>query len=570
MGASGSTKKIIHNSEYIHALLISFTKIKEFNEYFKYQKEKQNLSKILYSLIDSNLLDGMVLEFNEYIKKFYPNEIQELNLNQILDFILTQLHEENNKLKGENIKNNINNNLNIDNTNEIELYNNFKNYYLINESIIQDLFFREDEFISICSTCKTKLYKFTIEKTLHFDMIKYIKEQKNLQLIDLIKNKEEKNKINILCNQCNKITNHLCITNLKKLPEIFIISFDNINIKKITDYYLNMEIANEKYILIGIIINKDENNNDVINYNLLYKDKYSINNWFIYDTEKKEKRKINDIKKICQNPLVLFYQKKITHIKIFLNKIYTQLNFLFKGILSLEEKINKHINNINNFEKYYLVNKLWFIKISKILENNDIYNNNSILFESFNDINNIHNLNNEQLKNLYEIITKERITEINDIFFPEFEINKESNINYPKDFVLINEKDLNIFLDEINVEIKNKEKILYEIMFGENYTFIKDNNENNVYFVAYNLMFFFNVEKIFIFNDKKYFEREINFYIKNKGLEAYYEERNLDIDLNIQNIIDKEGDNIGSLINVVMNKTMINLNKFVFNHNLKE
>ena len=154
-------------------------------------------------------------------------------------------------------------------------------------------------------------------------MIKYIKEQKNLQLIDLIKNKEEKHKINLLCNQCNKITNHLCITNFKKLPEIFIISFDNINTKKITDYYLNMEIANEKYILIGIIINKDENNNDVINYNLLYKDKYSINNWFIYDTEKKEKRKINDIKKICQNPLVLFYQKKITHIKIFLNKIYT-------------------------------------------------------------------------------------------------------------------------------------------------------------------------------------------------------------------------------------------------------
>ena len=570
MGASGSTKKIIHNSEYIHALLISFTKIKEFNEYFKYQKEKQNLSKIFYSLIDSNLLDGMVLEFNEYIKKFYPNEIQELNLNQILDFILTQLHEENNKLKEKKSNNNINNNLNIDNTNEIELYNNFKKYYLINESIIQDLFFREDEFISICSACKTKLYKFTIEKTLHFDMIKYIKEQKNLQLIDLIKNKEEKHKINLLCNQCNKITNHLCITNFKKLPEIFIISFDNINTKKITDYYLNMEIANEKYILIGIIINKDENNNDVINYNLLYKDKYSINNWFIYDTEKKEKRKINDIKKICQNPLVLFYQKKITHIKIFLNKIYTQLNFLFKGIISLEEKINKHINNKYNFEKYYLVNKLWFIKISKILENNDIYNNNSILFESFNDINNIHNLNNEQLKNLYEIITKERITEINNIFFPEFELNKESDINYPKDFVLINEKDLNTFLDEINIEIKNKEKILYEILFGEDYTFIKDNNENNVYFVTYNLMFFFNVEKIFKFNDKKYFEREINFYIKNKGLEAYYEERNLDIDLSIQNIIDKEGDNIGTLINVIMNKTMINLNKFFFNQNLKE
>ena len=568
MGASGSSKKIIHNSEYIHALLISFTKIKEFNEYFKYQKDKQNLSKIFYSLIDSNLLDGIVLEFNKYTKKFYPNEMQELNINQILDFILTQLHDENNKLKGENINNN-NNNLNIDNTNEIELYNNFKKYYLINESIIQDLFYREDEFISICSTCKTKLYKFTIEKTLHFDMIKYFNEN-NLQLIDLITTKQEKHKKNLLCNHCNIITNHLCITNFKKLPEIFIISFDNINYKKITDYYLNMEIANEKYILIGIIINKDENNEDVNNYNLLYKDKNTINTWFIYATNKKEKRNIKNIKTICQNPLVLFYQKKITLVKIYLNKIYTQLNFLFKGILSLEEKINKHIGNINNFEKYYLVNKLWFLKISKILESTDIYNNNTILFESFNDINNIHTLNNDQLNNLYEIIIKERIKEISDIIFPEFEINKESNITYPKDFVLINEKDLNIFLDEINIEIKNKEKMLYEIIFGENYTFIKDNKENNVYFVTYNLMFFFNVEKIFILNDKKYFEREINFYIKNKGLEAYYEERNLDIDLNVQNIIDKEGDNIGSLINVVMNKTMINLNKFVFNRNLKE
>ena len=141
-------------------------------------------------------------------------------------------------------------------------------------------------------------------------MMKYFKEN-NLQLIDLITTKQEKHKKNLLCTHCNKITNHLCITNFKKLPEIFIISFDNINYKKITDYYLNMEIANEKYILIGIIINKDENDKDVNNYNLLYKDKNTINTWFIYDTNKKEKRKIINIKTICQNPLVLFYQKKI-------------------------------------------------------------------------------------------------------------------------------------------------------------------------------------------------------------------------------------------------------------------
>ena len=124
-------------------------------------------------------------------------------------------------------------------------------------------------------------------------------------------------------------------------------------------------------------------------------------------------------------------------------------------------------------------------------------------------------------------------------------------------------------MDEFEIKIKNKEKTLYEIMCGENYIFIKDKNNENVYFVCYNLLFLLSVEKIFKFNDERYFEREINLYIKNNGLESYYDERKLDIDLKIQNIIDKEGEIIGEFISIINNKTMINLNKHFFNQNLQ-
>ena len=74
-------------------------------------------------------------------------------------------------------------------------------------------------------------------------------------------------------------------------------------------------------------------------------------------------------------------------------------------------------------------------------------------------------------------------------------------------------------------------------------------------------MFLLSVEKIFVFNEERYFEREINDYIKDKGLENYYEIRKLDVDSKIQNIIDKDDGNIGQLISIINDKTMANINK---------
>ena len=52
-------------------------------------------------------------------------------------------------------------------------------------------------------------------------------------------------------------------------------------------------------------------------------------------------------------------------------------------------------------------------------------------------------------------------------------------------------------------------------------------------------------------------------------MESYYEERHLDYDSNIQDINDKENETIGRIITIAKNKTMMNLNKYLFNQNIK-
>ena len=570
MGASG--KKTIKSSDYIPALLISLTKIKEFREYFTSKKDFGKLSKIFKSLIDDNLLDGIVLEFNKFMNQYNTNSKKLLDINNIILFILNKLHEETNELKNDSNNDNDDNDtslldINNPNYNEDSIYNEFLKYYSYNKSCIQDLFFREDESISICSKCKKTFYNFNIEKQLHFDIINY-KKNDELELLDLIKEKQEKFIQKNFCINCKQKNDILNIINFKKLPEIFIISFDNISKYHTINYYLNLNISNEAYVLICIIINKNELNEDVTNYNVFYKNNKK---WLIYDTNNKETRNVENIKLISQNPLVCYYQKKITYVNIFINDLYDKLKSLFSELNVLQEKIKKHISNAKNWEKYYIINKKWFNKLIKIFENDDAYNDDNFVIENFDSINNVNNMNINQKKKLDELfIHRIKILENENLFIPEFDINQETRIKYPQNFVLIPEKYLNEFLQEfdIDININSISKYLYDILIGENYLFIKDNENINTYFVGYNLLFLINIEKIFIFYNEKYFEKEINKYIKDKGLINYYEERNIDEYQPIQNIYDKEQEKIGQFISLINNGTMIQLNKFFLNKNM--
>ncbi len=103
MGTSGNIVKQSQDS-YIPAVLISLSKIKEFKKYFELKNDKKNkneLTNIFSSLIHSiNLLDGHVLEF----KKIYKEDI---NIKNLIKFILNKLHDElNEKKHSENILNN--------------------------------------------------------------------------------------------------------------------------------------------------------------------------------------------------------------------------------------------------------------------------------------------------------------------------------------------------------------------------------------------------------------------------------------------------------------------------------
>ena len=75
---------------------------------------------------------------------------------------MSKLDEENNELKNIISSSIIKQSQNIDNNNENQVYNYFLNYYRTNKSIIQDLFYREDETISMCSKCKNTFYNFNL------------------------------------------------------------------------------------------------------------------------------------------------------------------------------------------------------------------------------------------------------------------------------------------------------------------------------------------------------------------------------------------------------------------------
>ena len=559
MGASGS-KKIKNNTQlYIPALLVSFTKINEFNNYFKYQKDKGKLTKIFHSLINSiDLLDGHVLEFNK-IKDSEINNKDNISIKKLIDFILDKLHNELNDLNNQN--NNIEQKIN--DTNEEHSYHQFKDfYYKNNRSIIQDLFYGEKETISRCSKCKETTYNFSMNKFLYFDIHSY---KNQVDLNNLIKDYGKQEEIMTFCKKCQKNTDVLTRTIIKKLPEIFIISFDNFDGNSI-NYYLNLIIQDEPYILICFIINADECNLKDENYHVFYREN---ENWFNYNVIKKQIKQINKIVDINKNPLVTFYQKKITYDKIIANNFYVNLSELFNYLKGIPELLKNHIEDEKNFCNYYLINKRWINKLCKIFESEETYKDDNLIFDSFNQVTNILNLDITELKKKITLMINRRDELKNEnIFIPEYETNKESGIKYPNNFIIIEEKELNKLLKTLKLDI-NLDKILYQIIIGENYLFVKSKENNNIYYICFSIIFLFNVERIFRFNEDKYFGREIKQYIKDRGgLDFYFEERNLDVEKkDIQQIIDKENEYIGDLINIINNNTLIEINKYFLNKN---
>jgi hypothetical protein len=240
---------------------------------------------------------------------------------------------------------------------------------------------------------------------------------------------------------------------------------------------------------------------------------------------------------------------------------------LLKDQENIKDLINEHLVADADYEKYYLVNKNWYFKIIKILEDEINYSN-----EGF--INTEENIKNELKKKNVDLIKKyklysERKKKLKDLEKVEMKLEKNMKVKFPKDFVLVKEDVLNNFYNLI-YNSKLSEKYLYEVKFGENYIFIKDkknnNNNNETIFVSYfnkndNS---FDVECILQYFNPC-FDEEIEKYISNRGgIEYFYYKKELKLDEEvIQTIIDiKTRKSIGNLINIKNPKNHFDLGRF--------
>lgn len=541
MGAS--CPNLLEDRTCLNSLLISFTRIKEFRDIFK-EEPKNELSKIFYSLCQNEKeVENCVNKFKNLIKIEKGPECK-LNFQQLLDFILSRLNEE------------LNENIHINREQNIKEY--AEKFSEMTNSVMERLFFGSKELIKTCNYCQKKDYNYEIFSDTFFDVAN---NKSDVELNEILIKKKGKK----FCGNCNKKRDFEVENKYFNIPEIFIISFNCEDFKENIYYYLGFKINNEQYILNGFIMKKNERNEVVKDYNVFFEEDKK---WYIYKTVNNSKLEIKDITDITGNPIVVFYKKTGK----FYNDIYNEIINLLKDQDNIKDLINEHLVADDDYEQYYLVNKKWFNKIIKILEDEANYTDDSF-------INTEENIKNSLKKRNFDLIEKhrlysERIRKLKNL--DELDMNQEENlkIEFPKGFILIKQEVLNNFFKLICI-FQLPKKYLYETKFGENYIFIKDkikDNNNEIIFVCHlnKNDSSFDVECILKYFNPC-FNEEAEKYISNRGgIEYFYLKKELKLDEGgIQKIKDaNKEETIGNLINIKNPKNHFDLGRFEFENKI--
>ena len=397
-------KANIFNS-YISSLLISFFNIKELKAYFLKNKglyKNGNISSLLFDLMmeGENNLKNITNNFINKINELNQDILKQLDFKNLIDFILTTLHNELNEKKNENKI------IDCEDYDENLSFYKFKtNYENQNKSIIQNIFFGIIENISHYNCCGLIKYNFDIFKYLYPDITITDKIDLNSLISDSI---NKKNNIQKFCKMCF-LEKRETIEQVKlhDYPEILIVILNNYNNLKMN---LNtiIRINQYNYNLFECIIKTKENT-----YNLL-----------LYDELKKLKKDSS-----IGAPYVIFLRKG--------NKI-----------------INDNIQNISQ-ENFYNVNKETDITPNQSIIIND--NNKQKINNSSNYMNNNNSTNNNNIFNNKDYIYK------NNSITPNVKDNQTlmtNNYNYVNNDSLynnnVNEKN-NIINNTINNDnINNK------------------------------------------------------------------------------------------------------------------
>ena len=281
---------------YMNATLQCLSNIDALTNYFLIYQNVFSQNVIKYDLTNeyAKLVKNLWDENN--VKKYYEpydfkNKIGQKNplfsgiaandSKDLILFIFQEMHKELNNFNMSNINLNEMNNQIDDQRNEKGEYKKFfDDYYSANNSIIQNLFYGEQESFSICHNCNVKLYNFNVFSFLIFPLEKVRQYMLNIQTDGLDKvtlkdcfeqyTSEEilSGENQMYCNYCHQNADYSTYNKIYKHPEILVIILNRGN-----GLEFNVEFEYPKIIKINEYINFDNNSNyddeEDINYELI-------------------------------------------------------------------------------------------------------------------------------------------------------------------------------------------------------------------------------------------------------------------------------------------------------------
>ena len=281
---------------YMNATLQCFSNIEELTNYFLIYQNIFCQNVIKYDLTNeyAKLIKNLWDENN--IKKYYEpydfkNKIGQKNplfsgiaandSKDLILFIFQEMHKELNNFDMNSFNFNGMNNAMKDQRNEKGEYKTFiKDYYSVNNSIIQKLFYGEQESISVCHNCNVRMYNFSMFSFLIFPLEKVRQYMINIQTegfekVTLKDCFEQYTSEEILsgenqmyCNYCHQNADYSTYNKIYKHPEILVIILNRGN-----GLEFNVEFEYPQKIKINDYINLDNNdnynNNEDIQYELI-------------------------------------------------------------------------------------------------------------------------------------------------------------------------------------------------------------------------------------------------------------------------------------------------------------
>ena len=278
---------------YMNATLQCLSNIDTLTNYFLMYQNVFSQNIIKYDLTSEYVKLVKNLWDENNVKKYYEphdfkNKIGQKNplfsgiaandSKDLILFLFQEMHKELNKFDINSINFNGDNNPMKDQTNEKGEYKHFlEDYYSVNNSIIQKLFYGEQESISVCHNCNVKMYNFSMFSFLIFPLEKVRQYMINIQSdgFDKVTLKdcfEQYTSEEILsgenqmyCNYCHQNADYSTYNKIYKHSEILVIILNRGN-----GLEFNVEFEYPEKIKINDYINLDNNNNYHYNEDIKY------------------------------------------------------------------------------------------------------------------------------------------------------------------------------------------------------------------------------------------------------------------------------------------------------------